>query len=201
MNPMTLVHQTPPQARWMPQTFGVIEDQQIAAQRANQMLGWSCAAPPPAPAPPPPPGPPPPQVQHEWLPPHCTEMSYAADPHWHMNCGDGQMLSSPLACSNSPMALGCVNSQMGYASSSPMACQSGASPMNCQQSPMNYQQPIPALNFQSNQSSLSSVGVSPTNHCHQGEAAYHWLAGEAACATPTDLAAQLNAVAQTVYED
>jgi len=192
MNPMTLVHQTPPQARWMPQPYGVIEEQQIAAQRANQMLGWSCAASPPAPtpAPPPPPGPPPPQVHHEW--PHCTEMQYAADPNWHMNCGDSQMLSSPMACSNSPMALGCISqytSQSGYASSSPMA-----SPMNCQQSPMNLQQPVPPIPVGS---PMNSVGVPP----HQGDAAYQWLAGEAACATPMDLAAQLNAVAQTVYED
>jgi len=69
-----------------------------------------------------------------------------------------------------------------------------ASPMNCQQSPMNLQQPVPPIPVGS---PMNSVGVPP----HQGDAAYQWLAGEAACATPMDLAAQLNAVAQTVYED
>jgi hypothetical protein len=146
------------------------------------MLGWSGAAPPQAPVP----APPPPPVQPEW--PHCTEIQYAADHHWQMNYGDGQMLSSPMACSSSPMAF---SSQMGYTSSTPY---SSGSPMNCQQSPVNCQQPVPPM------PAMNSVGASPAHHC-QGEAAYQWLAGEAACATPMDLAAQLTAVAQTLYED
>lgn len=179
MNPMTPVRQTPP-AHWMPQPFGMVDDQHIPAQPVvqNPMLGWSCAAAPPAPAPPPPPPPPPPAPQ-DW---YYAEMPYAAHAQlpagaqWPMNSGDAQMLS-PMAC-GSPLA------QMGYASNSPLACQPSGSPNHCQQSPVHCQQLVP-----------------PLTPMHHGEATYQWLAGESASATPMNLAAQLSAVAQTPYED
>jgi hypothetical protein len=60
---------------------------------------------------------------------------------------------------------------------------------------MSCQQPVPLM------PAMNCVGASPTNYSSQGDAHYQWLAGEAASATPMDLAAQLAAVASTVYED
>eukprot|EP00746_Dinoflagellata_sp_MGD_P089123 gnl/MRDRNA2_/MRDRNA2_35203_c0_seq1.p1 gnl/MRDRNA2_/MRDRNA2_35203_c0~~gnl/MRDRNA2_/MRDRNA2_35203_c0_seq1.p1 ORF type:complete len:135 (+),score=30.90 gnl/MRDRNA2_/MRDRNA2_35203_c0_seq1:47-406(+) len=113
---------------------------------------------------------------------HTADTQFTADAHWHMNSADAQMLSSPMAC-GTPMA------QTGYASSSPMACQPGVSPMHCQQSPLHCQQPaaVPPM-----------PAMQPV---HQDHFAYQWLAGESASAAPMDLAAQLSAVAQTLYED